>query len=497
MQMNHVRQRRKLELRGELGRRGHSVNSSAWMIGELEIEEDCIADLLRQKADLYIDAHRRIGLAIGPDVLKDIAHSQVEITAARKSSLAGEAQLFAMRTNRPQNLAGYGHLGKKASIAIKEIEASIDLFNLSHPETAATDSRTNDGGERDLSKQKSPARPAAPEHPYSQDGNLGNRGEFEKRSTPATSDSPPPETIWAKMSAWGVVGTFVGLILAGWMTLMTSKHPRAADGFALVGTAIFLVKFLTWEEAKKQPQKRKWLLQSALTILSFIFAFLAIRWDHTMNSAAATESPGQSISGNAQSSGGKSLDNGGQDVPVAASKGGERDETAESGVTQPVGNGAISSTGRQAPPVAEAAHPEPLIQDTYQRVFSDDFLFELQSCVLRGGNLTCDFTVTNDLGSDRTLGLLIYWGPCSRIFDGEGNEYISKSGQLGNESGTPGISGIGDTLIPGVKTKAALEFEGIPPKVKLIQLLRVVFDSPDGRMNHLSADFHDVPVQAR
>ena len=137
------------------------------------------------------------------------------------------------------------------------------------------------------------------------------------------------------------------------------------------------------------------------------------------------------------------------------------------------------------------------IRDTYQRVFSGDFLFELHSCVLRGKNLTCNFTVTNDLDSDRTLGLLIYWGSCSRFFDEEGNEYISKSGQLGSESGTPGISGFGRTLISGVKTKAALEFEGIPPGVKLIKLLRVVFDSPHGRMNHLNADFRDVPVQAR
>jgi hypothetical protein len=145
----------------------------------------------------------------------------------------------------------------------------------------------------------------------------------------------------------------------------------------------------------------------------------------------------------------------------------------------------------------EEAPPEKPIQDTYQRVFSDDFLFELQSCVLRGKNLTCTFTVTNDLDSDRSLGLRIYWGSCSQLFDDEGNEYNSKSGQLGNESGTPGISGYGQTLISSVKIKAALEFEGISPQVKEVKLLRVVFDSPAGRMNYLNADFRDVPVQVR
>jgi hypothetical protein len=130
MQMNEVRHGKKLELRGELGRHGHSAISSAWMIQEIEIEEDCIADLLRQKADLYLDAYERKGLKIGPGVLKDIAHSQVEITAARKGSLIGEARLRHMRTNRPQNPMGYGHLGKKASVAMIEIGAKIDFYNL-------------------------------------------------------------------------------------------------------------------------------------------------------------------------------------------------------------------------------------------------------------------------------------------------------------------------------------------------------------------------------
>lgn len=145
----------------------------------------------------------------------------------------------------------------------------------------------------------------------------------------------------------------------------------------------------------------------------------------------------------------------------------------------------------------EDARPETLIHETYQRVFSDDFLFELKSCVLRGRNLTCNFTVTNDLDSDRSIGLQVYWGTCSRVFDEEGNEYISKSGQLGSDSGTPGISGLGSTLLPHVKTRAALEFEDVSPHVKLAKVLRVAFTSPHGSMKSLNADFHDVPVQAR
>jgi hypothetical protein len=129
-QMNEARERRKRDLRAELAYRGHSSNSSAWMLGGIEIEEECIADLLRQKADLYLDAYERKGLKIGPDVLRDISHSQVEITAARKSALIGEAQMHGVRTHHFQNLSAYGHLGKKAAMAMKEIEAKIDLYNL-------------------------------------------------------------------------------------------------------------------------------------------------------------------------------------------------------------------------------------------------------------------------------------------------------------------------------------------------------------------------------
>jgi hypothetical protein len=130
MQMNEVRHKKTLELRGELARRGSTTNSSAWMIGAVDIEEECLADLLRQKADLYLDAYSRKGLKILPDVLKDISFSQVELTAARKGALMGEAKLTAMRTHHHQDANAYAHLGKKASVAMMEIAGKIDLYNL-------------------------------------------------------------------------------------------------------------------------------------------------------------------------------------------------------------------------------------------------------------------------------------------------------------------------------------------------------------------------------
>jgi hypothetical protein len=143
----------------------------------------------------------------------------------------------------------------------------------------------------------------------------------------------------------------------------------------------------------------------------------------------------------------------------------------------------------------QTSQPEATVAETYQKVFADDFLLELHSCVLRGQNLICGLTVTNDLNSDREFFLRIYWGSASRVFDEDGNEYVSQRGQLGRQSGTPGISGFGESLLPAVKTKASLEFEKIAPNVKLAKVLRIVF-STDG-YHEQTADFRDVPIQTR
>jgi acyl carrier protein len=272
MQMNDVRQNKKLELRGELGRSGHSLNSSALMIGEVEIEEDCIANLLRHKGGLYIEAYGRMGLRIGPDVLRDLSHSQIELTAARKNSLISNAQLTAVRTNQPQNTTMYGHLGKKASVAMKEVEANIDLYNLSHPTNAASD----------------PLVPVASAPPDANDSNQKSGDESKKQVIPRMTDAPRQGTIWSKIWSWGAVSVLDSLILAGWMTFMTSGHPQAADGFLFVGAALFLAKFWTWEEARLPSTPKKWALQATVTLVTCGLVVLAVFWNHTINRTAPT-----------------------------------------------------------------------------------------------------------------------------------------------------------------------------------------------------------------
>jgi hypothetical protein len=130
LRMNEVRLERNREMRGRLSARGYSRNSSACVLGEVDIEEECIAELLHQKAELYLEAYERKGLKIGSDVLRDLSETQVNTIAVRKGTLMAEAQLTAARTRSNSNAHFFAHLGKKASIAIKEIEAKIGLYNL-------------------------------------------------------------------------------------------------------------------------------------------------------------------------------------------------------------------------------------------------------------------------------------------------------------------------------------------------------------------------------
>lgn len=279
MQLNAVRHRKKLELRGELATRGHTAGSSAWVIGQLEIEEDYIADLLLQKADLYIEAFKELGLRIGPEVLKDISHSQVELVATRKSVLIGEAELVGRRGNRQINVTAYGHLGKKASTAVREIEAKIQFYNLSHPLSPESSNSSDRVLLGDLDDPESSTESSSSHDPNSK---VAIRAEPEGVE----------KVIWPRIWSWPVVGVVVPLLLAGWMTFMTAGHALAADMFLFLSAVLFLAKFWTWEDARRQSPKRKLALLGAATILVLSSAVLAGWWNHALNSAAKTESQG-------------------------------------------------------------------------------------------------------------------------------------------------------------------------------------------------------------
>jgi acyl carrier protein len=100
--------------------------------------------------------------------------------------------------------------------------------------------------------------------------------------------------------------------VAGGIAFMTSGHVWAADGFFVGGTALFLAKFWTWEDARRQPPPRKWALQAAVTMLSLGLALGAILWNHAINyppaviqSRQSPTQPGRSASQTGQPAGGK------------------------------------------------------------------------------------------------------------------------------------------------------------------------------------------------
>jgi len=138
MQMNDQRLKRNGDLYVTLHKRGHSRNSSACVLGEVDIEEALMAELLHQTADLYIEAYERKGLKIGPEVMKDLAEKQVGVVATQKATLMAPAQLTAQRTNQMSKANYYSHLGKRASQAMMEIGPKIDLYNLTPQKSEPT-----------------------------------------------------------------------------------------------------------------------------------------------------------------------------------------------------------------------------------------------------------------------------------------------------------------------------------------------------------------------
>lgn len=104
------------------------------------------------------------------------------------------------------------------------------------------------------------------------------------------SEPSIPEKIWSKMWSWIVVSALVLLSLGLWGNFLTSGHPWAADGFCVVALVLFLAKFLTWEDAKRQSGAGKLLLLGGTTAVVLIFAILALLWDHTINRVTLTPS---------------------------------------------------------------------------------------------------------------------------------------------------------------------------------------------------------------
>jgi hypothetical protein len=103
---------------------------------------------------------------------------------------------------------------------------------------------------------------------------------------PGNLDFPVKKTIWTQIWSWGVVGSIVLGVFSAGIGIMTSGHPWVADGFFGACTALFLLKFWTWEEARAQPWRTKWLLLIAAPSLCLAIVVPTLLWNHVINRAA-------------------------------------------------------------------------------------------------------------------------------------------------------------------------------------------------------------------
>jgi hypothetical protein len=96
------------------------------------------------------------------------------------------------------------------------------------------------------------------------------------------------ESIGKQVWSWVVVGAIDLFILAGGIAFMTSGHPIAADVFFVAGAVLFLLRFWTWEDAQKQPRRKKRALFVAITALSIGLLACAVWWNHKINPTPLT-----------------------------------------------------------------------------------------------------------------------------------------------------------------------------------------------------------------
>lgn len=123
------RDKKKAALTEQLAVKGSRL-CGVYSAGIIEIEDEYIASLLHAKADLYIQAHQRQGVRIDPAVLHNLSITQSSLLETRRFCLTQAKQLDALRARSAGNALPVHMLGQKTSIAAKEIEAKIKLFNM-------------------------------------------------------------------------------------------------------------------------------------------------------------------------------------------------------------------------------------------------------------------------------------------------------------------------------------------------------------------------------
>jgi hypothetical protein len=91
-------------------------------------------------------------------------------------------------------------------------------------------------------------------------------------------------SLWRLAWSWPVVGAVLLFVWGGSIAFMTSSHAIIGDIFFIAGSALFIVKFLSWEDARKHDRR---VTITTLTVSAVVFLTLGSIWgNHRMNAAA-------------------------------------------------------------------------------------------------------------------------------------------------------------------------------------------------------------------
>jgi hypothetical protein len=97
-------------------------------------------------------------------------------------------------------------------------------------------------------------------------------------------------TIFQQIWNWSVVGAVVIVfLLGGGVSFMTSGHPFIADIFFVGGSALFIVRFLTWEEARQLEPKKRLKVTAWALVLTFLVFASAVAGNHRLNTPSVHE----------------------------------------------------------------------------------------------------------------------------------------------------------------------------------------------------------------
>ncbi|MGQ9571352.1 MAG: FlgO family outer membrane protein [Thermodesulfovibrionales bacterium] len=146
-------------------------------------------------------------------------------------------------------------------------------------------------------------------------------------------------------------------------------------------------------------------------------------------------------------------------------------------------------TGAQAGTTTTTSErPKPPVK-AQQMTVVKDFAFDLQSCNLGGGVVTCSLLVTNN-ATDRMInvGKDAAWGLGPPImFDNLGNEYHSDNLQLANKRGRYIEKHL---LVSGVPTRLVIAFAGVSSEATMISLLSI----PVRSEGDATVQFRNIPL---